>query len=228
MNQKNLLYIGSSGGIGQKLIPYFKDYNVIGHYHENKPPIPHHLFCADITNYQQVENMVKDIIREFNTIDIVINSAGISIDSFSHKFDALTWQKIVNVNLIGVFNTIRAVLPYMRNANYGRIINMSSIVGQKPVFGTSAYSASKSGLSGLVRTVAIENINKGITCNNIALGYFEAGLMYRLPPDIQKQIIKSIPIRRLGTIQELYNTMEFIINTEYFTGQTLNLNGGLI
>lgn len=228
MNKKNLLFIGASGGVGQKLIPYLDNYNVVGHFHKNKPSKPHHLYCADITNYREVEHMVDLIIKRFNTIDILINSAGISIDSFSHKFNSEIWKKVVDVNLLGVFNVIRAVLPHMREANYGRIINLSSVVGQKPVIGTSAYSASKSGLSGLAKTVAIENIGKRITCNNIALGYFDAGLMHKLPKDVQEKIIESIPIKRLGTIEELSNALEFIINTEYYTGQTLNLNGGLI
>lgn len=228
LTKKNLLFIGVSGGIGQKLINYFDKYNVIGHYHKNKPSKPSHLFYADITNFQEVEKMVEEIIKEFGTIDILINSAGISIDSFSHKFNSGIWRRVIEVNLIGVFNVTRAVLPYMREANYGRIINMSSVVGQKPIIGTSAYSASKSGLSGFARTVAIENISKGITCNNIALGYFEAGLMYKLPEEMQSKIIESIPIKRLGTIKELRDTIEFIIGTEYFTGQTLNLNGGLV
>jgi len=133
----------------------------------------------------------------------------------------------MDVNLYGVFNVIRAVLPYMREQKYGRIINLSSVVGQKPVIGTSAYSASKAGLHGFVKTVALENIGKGVTCNNIALGYFEAGMMFRLPEEIRQKIINGIPAKRLGTIEELNKAIDFIINTEYFTGQTLNLNGGL-
>ena len=228
MIKKNLLFIGVSGGVGQKLLPYLNEYHVIGHYSQHKPASPPDLYSADITQYQEVEQMVASIIKRFNTIDVVINASGISIDSFTHKFDSTAWKKVIDVNLVGVFNVIRAVLPYMREANYGRIINLSSVVGQKPVIGTSAYSASKSALTGFVKTVAIENIGKGITCNNIALGYFEAGMMYRIPKDVQEEIIKAIPIKRLGTIKELNNAIEFIINTEYYTGQTLNLNGGLI
>ena len=227
MSEKNLLFIGASGGIGQELITYLNNYNIIGHYYKNKPSNPSNLYRADITNYQEVEHMMDLIIKKFKKIDILINCAGISIDSFSHKFDSATWEKVVKVNLIGVFNVIKAILPYMREENYGRIINISSVVGEKPVIGTSAYSASKSGLSGLAKTVAIENISEGITCNNIALGYFEGGMMYKLPRSIQEKIIESIPFKRLGTIKELSNALEFIINTEYYTGQTLNLNGGL-
>jgi NAD(P)-dependent dehydrogenase (short-subunit alcohol dehydrogenase family) len=228
LKNKNILIIGVSGGIGQNLIPYLESsYNIIGHFNKHKPKKPKLLYTADITQYNEVEKMVKDIIKDVKNIDILLNSAGICSDSFIHKSDVEMWQNIIKTNFIGIYNAIRSVLPYMRSQNYGRIINISSIVGSKPQFGTSAYSASKSALVGLTKTITIENASKGITCNNIALGYSEVGMINTISPALQLVIKDSIPLKRFCNMKELFNAIEFIINTEYYTGQTLNLDGGL-
>jgi len=225
---KNLLYIGASGGVGQKLIPLLsKKYNIIGHYNKNKPEYPIESYRADVTNFSKVNDMIERIMSNHDTIDILINSAGISINGFAHKSDVNIWKKTIDVNLIGSYNTIRATLPHMRHNRFGRIINFSSIVGCRPVFGTSAYSSSKSGLEGLTKSVSIENISKGVTCNNIALGYFDAGMLYSIENEILQRIIQNIPLKRPGTIDELHNAITFIIDTEYFTGQTLQITGGI-
>ena len=105
---------------------------------------------------------------------------------------------------------------------------ISSVVHQKPALGTSAYSAAKAALVGYARAVATENVAKGITCNAIALGYFDAGMVYQIPEHLREQIRLSIPMQRLGRVDELVNTVQFLLNTEYMTGQTLSLNGGLV
>lgn len=122
--------------------------------------------------------MIKNIIDRFGHIDVLINASGISVDGFTHKFLPETWRRVVEVNLIGSFNVICAVLPDMRANRYGRIITLSSVVIQRPLVDISAYSASKSALVDLTRTVATENASVGITCNCVALGYFDAGMLY--------------------------------------------------
>jgi NAD(P)-dependent dehydrogenase (short-subunit alcohol dehydrogenase family) len=115
----------------------------------------------------------------------------------------------------------------MRANSFGRIIILTSVVFQRPVVGTSAYSASKSALVGLARTVALENASRGVTCNCIALGYFDAGMLYTIPADVRENIRQTIPLGRFGRIDELYRTIQFLIDTEYVTGQVISVNGGL-
>jgi len=228
MSGKYILLAGASGGIGHKLTPMFPEDTMILHYNKHEPA--HGGYCkkrADITDYNAVERMVSDILKEFGKIDVLINACGISISSFAHKFQPDIWRSVVDINLMGAFNLIRAVLPSMRENNYGRIILISSIVFQSPQMGTSAYAASKAALVGLTRTIALENANKGITCNCISLGYFEAGMIDQVPNELREELIQDIPLKRLGRVDEIHKTIRFLIDTEYVTGQTLSLNGGL-
>jgi NAD(P)-dependent dehydrogenase (short-subunit alcohol dehydrogenase family) len=227
MTGKSILLIGASGGIGTQLAPMFAQDNLILHYHKHSPSTPGFSVAADVTDYGAVECMVKDVLDRFEHIDVLINASGISVDGFAHKFSPEAWRKVVEVNLFGSFNVIRAVLPSMRANHYGRIISLSSVVFQRPMMGTSAYSASKAALVGLTRTVASENATMGITCNLIALGYFDAGLLYQIPPEAREEIREAIPQKRFGRIDELSRTIQYAIDTEYLTGQVISLNGGL-
>ena len=223
---KNILLIGASSGIGRKLQPYFINdgFLVIPHYFKEKIEDGYH---ADIRKPDEVKEMVAKILKKYESIDILINCAGISINGIAHRYNYEDWKKTIDTNLNGAFYCIREVLPSMRNNNYGVIINISSVVGRIGIPGTIAYSASKAGLMGLTRTIAIENIAKGITCNSIALGYVNAGLTARLPQELKKQILERIPMKRFCEIDEIYNTIDFIIRTPYITGQIIDLNGGL-
>jgi len=223
----NILLLGASGGIGYKLSQLFPNDQLFLHYYHHKPMGKGFHIDANITQYNEVEDMVAYILENYERIDVVINATGISKDGFTHKIDPNIWKEVVNINLVGNFNIIRAVLPSMRHREYGRIIMLSSVVSQKPVLGTSAYSTSKSALVGFTRTVALENANKGITCNTIAMGYFEEGILYQIPENIRSDIRESIPQKRFGRVDELYNAIRFLIDTGYMTGQTISLNGGL-
>ena len=227
MAKKNILLAGASGGIGSQLAPMFHNDNVVLHYNKNEPKSDRLSIRADITKHVEVERMVEELIAKLGTLDVLVNITGVSINGFAHKISYVDWRHVVDVNLIGSFNLIRAVLPYMRKENYGRIINISSVVFQRPVLGTSAYSASKAALVGLTRTVALENANKGITCNCIALGYFDAGILYDIPEEMRENIRTSIPLKRFGQVKELYRTIKYLIEEEYITGQVISQNGGL-
>lgn len=144
------------------------------------------------------------------------------------KFPKKEWDDTLEVNLTGTFLFSKYVLPTMREKAFGRIINISSVVGQIGIVGTSAYAASKAGMMGLTKTMAREVITKGITVNCLALGYFEAGMFLSLKSDIQEFIKKSIPMKRLGRPQELVHSLKFLIHEDssYITGETININGG--
>ncbi len=141
MAGKHILLVGASGGIGSKLATMFTNDQLFLHYYHHEPASEGYRAQADITAYMQVEVMVADILKEFRHIDVVINATGVSTNGFTHKYDPDTWKSVVDTNLIGNFNLARAVLPSMRANRSGRIIMLSSVVFQRPVLGTSAYSA---------------------------------------------------------------------------------------
>ena len=226
MAGKHILLVGASGAIGSQLAVMFPQDQLFLHYHRNEPAGKGHRVQADITRYEEVDQMVTGLLTDFGHIDVVINATGVSTDGFTHKFDPAAWSSVIDTNLVGSFNLARAVLPSMRKNRYGRMIMLSSVVYQRPVLGTSAYSASKAGLIGLTRSIAIENSSLGITCNCVALGYFDMGL-YQIPESLREEIREAIPMKRFGRVDELFGVLQCLINTEYLTGQVIALNGGL-
>ncbi len=157
-----------------------------------------------------------------------LDAAGISLDGMAHKLPEASWDTVLDTNLKGSFNMARAVLPLMRDESWGRIINLSSIVGQIGVPGTAAYSASKAGLFGLTRALAAENASKNVTINTLALGYFDAGMIKTIPPEQLAKIVSTIPMKRLGDPRDLVRAVRFLIEADYVTGTTININGGLL
>ena len=130
-------------------------------------------------------------------------------------------------NLVGTYNMIRAALPVMREKLYGRIINFSSVVAETGIPGTSAYAASKSGLWGMTRSMAVENASKGITINNLNLGYFEIGMITEVSAEYQDLVRKKIPTGKFGDPGNIFNAIKFICDSEYINGTSLDINGGI-
>lgn len=221
---------GASGGIGNFLLRSLTDQGeeVIGIYNSTEPEtLLDHCFAADLTNDDAVNTFMKKYESRLKNINL-INAAGISYNSFAHKADMENWKQVIDVNFVAAFNMTRLLLPYMRNDNYGRVINFSSVVAQQGVVGTSAYAASKSALWGLCKSLAAENANKNITANNINLGYFNIGMIKQVPENMLQTIIEKIPARRLGDPAEILSTVEYIVNTPYLNGSSIDLNGGLL
>jgi NAD(P)-dependent dehydrogenase (short-subunit alcohol dehydrogenase family) len=223
-----ILITGAGSGIGQFLFQHFsKVDNVFGTTHSFKIEDPR-FTQLDVNNYYEIEKWKGIIDNSLFSKIVLINCAGINYNSFAHKADMTECQKVLNTNFIGTFNVIRCFLPAMRDAGYGRIINIGSIVAQKGVIGTSAYAASKSALVGLTKSLAIENASKGITVNTINLGYFEIGMGLTQISDAQrKNLIQLIPAGRFGQAKEILMTIEYLINTEYINGTSIDLNGAL-
>ena len=159
---------------------------------------------------------------------VLYNCAGANYNALAHKVDIDEWTNVININLIGTFAFINSVLPIMREQKYGRIINFSSVVAQKGIPGTSAYSASKSALWGLAKSIASENANNGITINNLNLGYFNIGMIENVSKKYQEAILKQIPANQFGNPQEIYNACEFLRNNNYMNGSSIDINGGLV
>lgn len=226
-----IIITGITGGIGNFLFNTFSKNGekVIGTYHLTKPEGAQYQDCQqlDITDHDQVMEFVKNSFVKLKDITL-INCAGISYNSFAHKSDVKEWTEVINVNLNGTFYLIQAVLPLMRDQNFGRIINLSSIVAQTGVLGTSAYAASKAGINGMIKSIAMENAQKGITVNNINLGYFKVGMINTVPKEMQEQIRSKIAFKEFGEPENIFNTIQYIRNTSYLTGSCIDLNGGLL
>lgn len=228
-----IIITGASRGVGKYLFRRFSldGQQVIGTYNTtsvNNGTDSENFYQVNIADAYAVEEWIASIKAELKDI-VLINCAGISYNSFAHKADLDRWTEVIKVNVVGTFNVIRHLLPLMRQKNYGRIINFSSVVTSLPTPGVSAYAASKSALHGLAKSLAIENASKGITVNNISLGYAEIGMGVEQVPNAYQQIMREkIPSGVFCPSRDIYNTVKFLIDTEYINGTSIDLNGGLI
>lgn len=222
---------GASGGLGSYIVQQFSnEYRIVGTFNTRQPRggSANVSYCqVDVSRAESVERFVKSLSGDLRQI-VLVNLAGISIDGMGHKLPEDVWNRVLDTNLKGTFLMCRAVLPIMREQAWGRIINVSSIVAQKGVMGTAAYSASKGGIFSLTRTLALENAAKGITVNALALGYFEVGMISVLRPEVQEQVRAMIPMKRLGHPRNVELAIRFLMEADYVTGAVLNINGGLL
>lgn len=228
-----IIITGASKGVGNYLLNEFSSVgqDVVGTY--NSTSIANlknasNLFKVDITDYIEVQEWVSIIKSRLKEI-VLINCAGVSYNSFAHKAQIEKWNHVIDVNVKGTFNVIHSLLPYMREQNYGRIVNFSSVVTSLPTIGISAYLASKAAINGITKVLAKENASKGITVNSINLGYSNVGMgINEVPEENKIELIKNIPAGRFCEPQEILNTINYIINTEYVNGSIIDINGGLI
>jgi 3-oxoacyl-(acyl-carrier-protein) reductase len=186
------------------------------------------IFKADVSKEAEVIEMVKKTTERFGTVDILVNNAGVFRDSTVWNMDKNFWDDIISTNLTGVFLCTKHVLPLMREKGWGRIVNISSVVGQIGAFGASNYAASKAGVFGFTKAVAKEVARKNITVNCIALGYIETGMNTRLPEELRQSILQEIPMKRFGKVEEVAGSVMFLCTDEaaYITGQVIHINGG--
>ena len=211
---KTVALFGASGGLGSQLLPLLETkYNVIG--------ISSSLI--DVTDFKQVNEFFS-----INNIDIVINLTGYNFDVFAHKINTDQLDKQIDVNIKGTVNVVSSCLNNMRQQQFGRIILVSSVLADHPVMSTSIYAGCKGFVDSFTKTVALENAGKNINCNSLQLGYFDGGLTYKIPESFRDTIKNNIPAKRWGTIDELYNTIDYLIETGYITGQNINISGGII
>lgn len=225
-----ILITGASRGIGLYLLKQFKAEGlaVFGTYNGTLPEInlKDCFTKVDIANTENVQHWVNSV-ADINDEIVLINCAGMNYNSTARRADVDDWMRVINVNLGGTFRAINVVLPLMYKKGYGRIINFSSIVAQKGVPGTSAYAASKSALWGMSRAIAVENARKNITINNINLGYMNAGMTLNdVPEELRSEMLQQIPMRKFGDLDDVYKTVKYLIETDYITGTTIDLNGG--
>lgn len=224
-----IIITGASRGVGKFLFDkYSETEKVIGTYLTTiSEKEKDNMFQLDISNFEQVVAFIQKIKDGLNNITL-INCAGISYNSFAHKSDTNLWVNVINTNLIGTFFMIRSLLPIMREQKFGRIVNFSSVTAQKSTPGISAYSASKSALWGMSKSIAVENAALGITINNINLGYSELGMIEQVSDLYKESILQQIPSKMLCSKEDVYSTVEYIRKTEYLNGISIDLSGGLV
>jgi len=184
---------------------------------------------ADVSNYDDVEAMYDVATEAFGSVDVLVNNAGITVDK---KFENMTredWNRVMQVNLGGVFNCTKMCYDDIQSANEGRLINISSVVGQQGNYGQANYATTKSGLFGFTRTVALEIASEGSTANCVAPGFVETDMLADVPERVQENILKRIPLDRFAQVEDIAGIVSFLASEDssYMTGQVLGVNGGM-
>ena len=183
---------------------------------------------GNVGNFADCQQAVQKVEAQLGPIDVLVNNAGITRDGVFHRMNSEQWSEVIRVNMDSLFNMTRQVIEGMREREWGRIINISSINGQKGQIGQTNYSAAKAGLIGFTKALALENAKKGITVNAIAPGYIDTEMVQAVPEKVLEGIIAGIPVGRLGRGEEIADMVAFLAGEHagYVTGSTLSLNGG--
>jgi acetoacetyl-CoA reductase len=178
--------------------------------------------------FEDCGRAVAAVEAELGPIDVLVNNAGITRDGFFHKMTPQQWSDVIRVNMDSVFNMTRHVIEGMRERGWGRIVNISSINGQKGQVGQTNYSAAKAGMIGFTKALALENARKGVTVNCICPGYIDTDMVASVPQNVLEGIIAQIPVGRLGHGEEIADMVSFLAGEHagFVTGSTLSLNGG--
>lgn len=189
---------------------------------------PFEISYADVTSFDSCGEMIKEIEQKFGKIDILVNNAGVTRDQTLRKMLPEQWNEVLKINLDSVFNVTRHVINGMIDRNFGRIINISSVNGEKGQFGQTNYSASKAGMHGFTKALALEVASKGITVNTISPGYVATDMVKKMPPKVLEQIVTQIPVGRLADPKEIAHVVAFLAKDEagYITGANIAVNGG--
>ncbi|MGH8498178.1 MAG: acetoacetyl-CoA reductase [Methylococcales bacterium] len=184
---------------------------------------------VDVASFESCAEMVKTIEAEAGSITILVNCAGITKDTTFRKMEPAFWYSVINVNLNGVYNVTRQVINGMLDGGFGRIVNISSVNGQKGQFGQTNYSASKAGIHGFTMALAQETAKKGIMVNTVSPGYIATTMTAAVPEDVRNAIVATIPAGRMGKPQEIARTVAFLTadDNAYITGANIPVNGGL-
>jgi acetoacetyl-CoA reductase len=229
---------GGTRGIGASVSKALKaaGYNVAATYHSNdeaaekfKAETGVHVYKWNVVNYDDCVVGLAGVEKDLGPVEVLVNNAGITKDGMFHKMTPDQWYSVINTNLNSLFNMCRPVIEGMRERGFGRIINISSVNGQKGQMGQSNYSASKAGDIGFTKALAQENANKGVTVNAICPGYIATEMVKAIRKEVlESAILPQIPVRRLGEPEEVARCVVFLASDDagFITGSTLSMNGG--
>ncbi len=232
---------GGTRGIGRAIVDELveQDYHVVVTYRsseksaqdlrdllKNKVTVKR----TDVSKQNEVDELFDAIEQKYGRVDVLVNNAGITQDRSFIKMDSSDWKHVIDVNLNGAFYCSKRAINAMQKQNSGRIVNISSIVGQQGNFGQANYAASKAGVLGLTKTLALENARKGITINAVCPGFIATDMVGAIPEEVKEKIQNGIPMRRFGEAKEVAKAVGFLVSKDsaYITGQELNINGGLL
>jgi len=185
---------------------------------------------ADVASAEAVENMVKMIVEQFGRIDILVNNAGITRDNLLMRMKESDWDDVMNTNLKGVYNCTKSISRIMMKQRYGKIVNMTSVVGLTGNAGQANYAAAKAGVIGFTKSVAKEFASRGINVNAIAPGYISTDMTAVLSDEVKKDFAAKIPFGRIGQAEDVAEAVLFLVSdkSSYITGQTINVDGGMV
>ena len=241
MQSRVALVTGGTGGIGTSIVKRLAEmgHKVATNYRDETKAhawqaqmqaagIEVTMAQGDVSSPEDAERMVRAIERELGPVDILVNNAGITRDATFHKMTAQQWNEVICTNLNSVFNVTRPVIVGMRDRKWGRIIQISSINGQKGQYGQANYAAAKAGMHGFTISLAQENAKLGITVNTVSPGYIATDMVMAVPEDVRTKIVAQIPTGRLGKPEEIAYAVGFFIPDEasWITGANLSANGG--
>ena len=235
------LVTGSTGGLGTAMCKRLADdgFHVIANYNSEEKAqkwkekmkeegYEFDMYQCDVSDYNAVHDMIQKVEGDVGPIDVLVNNAGITRDGQFRKMTPENWDVVMRTNLYSVFNCTRNVINQMIEREYGRIINISSVNGQRGQFGQANYSAAKAGMHGFTKTLAMEVARKGITVNTISPGYIATDMVMAVPEEVRNKIVAEIPIGRLGGTEEIAHLVSFLASkeTSFITGANYAINGG--
>ena len=235
---KKILITGATGGIGKALVKKFTSLegNILATGTKNekldllKKEFPEiNILKFDISEHSKIEEFIENVNSQLTSLDVVVNNAGIALDNLSLRMKNEEWQKVIDINLTSTFLLCKYATKKMLKNKYGRIVNITSIVGHTGNIGQANYAASKSGMIGMTKSLAIEYAKKNITLNCVSPGFIQSNMTDKILESIKAVLTSKIPMSKLGSGEDVANTVAFLSSdaASYITGETIHVNGGM-
>ena len=237
-NNKKIIITGATGGIGNELVKKFvflkgkvlATGTNVGKLEKLKKEYPEiETLIFDISQHSEIENFIEQANSKIDGLDILVNNAGITLDNLSLRMKNEEWQRVIDTNLTATFYTCKYGIKKMLKNKFGRIINITSIVGHTGNAGQANYTASKAGMIAMSKSLALEYAKKNITINCVSPGFIQTNMTDNISEEIKKNLMKRIPMNKLGNGEDISNSVAFLASdaASYITGETIHVNGGM-